>query len=358
MNLSFTIVVGAAAGPAPQRRGVVLRMVLAKAGQEGEQDDITVTFAESLAAFGVGLNEATQKGLDQVLTAIAADSKAKAAAGNKNDQQPPDDILPSMFCRIFEGLQREAVGLAEVMSETDMKSHRSNLKTQSNWFKIKLNTHRSASEVQLNTQKREMEAAANRALELRLQSLPEGALLAEVQAEKTELMVKLETAMEASRASREEVKQCTKETKAAEARQLAAEGELARERAEVEAAKNALSECLSDLRGTKETNTTTLAEQVKATVAEMSESRRQVANLDKEQTLLIMKLAEAQSAAESVARAHAEECAHIRSESAEATEAAVVAARLEEQGTAAEGMSAMKASNAAVAAELRKVSFW
>jgi len=98
---------------------------------------------------------------------------------------------------------------------------------------------------------------------------------------------------------------------------------------------------LSDLRGTKETNTTTLAERVKATVAEMSESRRQVANLDKEQTLLIMKLAEAQSAAESVARAHAEECAHIRSESAEATEAAVVAARLEEQGTAAEGMSAL-----------------
>ena len=316
-------------------------MVLQTSESDGtdEQPNDSATrahHANALKEFERVLQTILQSGLGQVL-----DETARAH---------PEVQLDALQ-RTFESIQRETLELAGRLSEANLKVHRSTLKAQSDWFKVKLATARTASEVRKNNQRLEMEAAANRAMELKLSSLPEGALLAEAKREIGDLKEKIFQLEQSNSLGKEMLQKAHGQLRQAEGKQRAAETELSQLQAEVETAKVSLAELTVDLVDVKQTNMT-LEERVKAMKAAFEASKEEVVRLERMQASLMAQRAQAKEEAENTARAHASQLADLSEQLRERTEELM--AQAHEKAEAEEMIKGLKAANQVVGKEAAK----
>lgn len=128
--------------------------------------------------------------------------------------------LEAAVRELFSNTRSCAARSAQALHDTMLDLSRKQLKAQHVAHMLKLETARTAGEVQLNNQKVEMEAVAHRELEKKVQQLSsnEGALLAEAHARQEELQKEIAGLKVSSKSIEEKMQSTHKLYKAAEAK--------------------------------------------------------------------------------------------------------------------------------------------
>ena len=270
--------------------------------------------------------EDTQSATDDRKKAWAA-FEQQMAEGLKRQQEQLESVMgegvpldSEELLRTLSGLlinlSRSATGAAGDLQDADVDAARRQLKQQQVAHLLKMETTRTAGDVQLTNQKTEMEAVHHRDLEKKLETISssEGALLAEAHAKQEELQKQVDGMKVSSKSTEDKLMSTTKLLRSAEAK-------VAKSDEELNAFKAELDNMLKDLDLTKNENQT-LGEQIKELVdafntakGELEEARNgsmatdsKIRELEDRAETLFNQLAEAAAEAERASMMHAEEC--------------------------------------------------
>jgi hypothetical protein len=199
---------------------------------------------------------------ETALALVAFDERVREEIGRQQataqERLREGALTEEALVELFGHAVRGALATGRTLQEADTECTRKQLKAQACVFALKLETSRTASAVQLETAKVEMEAVHQKALvdKVRALSSNEGALLAEAHAQNDELQKQVSGLNMKASMAEEKLVSTGKLLRGSEVQVAKAQTELHKLRAEADAAQAALATALESFEGTRSQNQT------------------------------------------------------------------------------------------------------